>query len=109
MAGLGIAFLLLALLVQMTATVMARNTVEAAVSASARRAARPGIDLAAEESRLARDVTRSVPGATALQVEVAVDQQRAVAAVKLQWSPPGPTWRPLLIESRAVVARVVPP
>ena len=109
MVGLGVAFLLLVLLVQVTAAVAVRNTVEAAVGASARRAARPGADPAAEETRLAVDLARAVPGAVGLHVKVAVGQEQATARAGLAWRPPGPLWKPVTIEASAVVARVVPP
>jgi hypothetical protein len=105
LAGLGVAFLLLVLLVQVTAAAAVRNTVEAAVGASARRAARPGADPAVEENRLAADLA----GAVDLHVRVTVGREQATAGVDLVFRPPGPLWKPVTIEASAVVARVVPP
>jgi Na+-transporting methylmalonyl-CoA/oxaloacetate decarboxylase gamma subunit len=109
LAGLGVAFLLLVLLVQVTAAVSVRNTVEAAVGASARRAARPGADPAVEENRLAADLAGAVPGAVDLHVRVTVGREQATAGADLVFRPPGPLWKPVTIEASAVVARVVPP
>jgi len=109
MAGLAVAFLLLALIVQVVGAAAARHTAEAAVSAGARRAARPGADAAAEEARLAADLAAALPGARALEVEVGLQGEEAVAAARFRWLPPGPDWVPITIAVHAAFPRVVPP
>ena len=63
LAALGVAFLLLALVVQVTFAATARNAAEAAVAASARRVARVDADVGRERAELARVITATVPGA----------------------------------------------
>jgi len=91
MAGLAVAFLLLALIVQVVG------------------AARPGADAAAEEARLAADLAAALPGARALEVEVGLQGEEAVAAARFRWLPPGPDWVPITIAVQAAFPRVVPP
>jgi hypothetical protein len=109
MAGLAVAFLLLALIVQVVGAATARHAAEAAVSAGARRAARPGADPGAEESRLAADLAAVLPGARDLQVEVEVGGAEAVATARFRWLPPGPDWVPITVAVQAAFPRVVPP
>jgi hypothetical protein len=109
MAGLAVAFLLLTLIVQVVGAATARHAAEAAVSAGARRAARPGADAGAEEARLAADLAAALPGASALQVEVSLQSEEAVAAARFRWLPPGPDWVPITIAVQAAFPRVVPP
>jgi hypothetical protein len=108
-AGLAVAFLLLALIVQVAGAATARHAAEAAVSAGARRAARPGADPGVEERRLAADLATALPGAGDLQVEVSLQAEEAVAAARFRWLPPGPDWVPITIAVRAAFPRVVPP
>ena len=68
-AGLVVAFILLTLIVQVAGAAVARHAAEAAVSAAARRAARPGALVAVEEERLAADLATALPGATGVNVE----------------------------------------
>ena len=109
MAGLAVAFLLLALIVQVVGAATARHAAEAAVSAGARRAARPGAQSSTEEARLAADLAAAVPGARDLQVQVRLEDEEAVAAARFRWLPPGPDWVPLTIAVQAAFPRVVPP
>jgi hypothetical protein len=109
MAGLAVAFLLLALIVQVVGAATARHTAEAAASAGARRAARPGADAGVEQARLAADLAAALPGARDLQVEIALEGEEAWAAARFRWLPPGPDWLPITIAVRAAFPRVVPP
>lgn len=109
MAGLTVAFLLLALIVQVAGAATARHAAEAAVNAGARRAARAGADPGAEESRLAADLTAVLPGVRDLQVEVGLAGEEAVATARFRWLPPGPDWVPINIAVQAAFPRVVPP
>ena len=109
LAALGIAFLLLALVIQATFAATARNAAEAAVAASARRAARPGVDLAQEQASLAAVIAATVPGARAAQVSVGRNATTATATARFRWDPPGPGWLPLTIRVRASNPAVVPP
>jgi len=104
-----VAFLLLALIVQVVGAATARHAAEAAVSAGARRAARAGADAGAEEARLAADLVAALPGAHDLQVEVALQGEKAMAAARFRWLPPGPDWVPITIAVQAAFPRVVPP
>jgi len=107
--GLAIAFLLLALIVQVVTAATARHTAEAAVGAGARRAARPGADIGTERARLAADLAAALPGARDLQVEIALEGEQARAAASFRWLPPGPDWMPITIGVEAAFPRVVPP
>ena len=69
-AGLVVAFILLTLIVQVAGAAVARHAAEAAVSAAARRAARPGALVAVEEERLAADLATALPGATGVDVGI---------------------------------------
>jgi len=109
MAGLAVAFLLLALIVQVVGAATARHAAEAAVSAGARRAARDGADPGAEQARLAADLAAALPGARELQVEVRLEGEEARAAARFRWLPPGPDWVPITIALQAAFPRVVPP
>ena len=109
MAGLAVAFLLLALIVQVVGAATARHTAEAAVSAGARRAARDGADPGAEQARLAADLAAALPGARDLQVEIRLAGEEALAAARFRWLPPGPDWVPIIIAVQAAFPRVVPP
>ncbi len=109
MAGLAVAFLLLALIVQVVTAATARHTAEAAVSAGARRAARPGADPGVERARLATDLAAALPGARDLQVDITLEGEEARAAASFQWLPPGPDWMPITIAVQAAFPRVVPP
>lgn len=106
---MAVAFLLLALIVQVVGAATARHTAEAAVSAGARRAARPGADTAAEQARLATDLAAALPGARDLEVEVSLAGEEARAAARFRWLPPGPDWMPITIAVQAAFPRVVPP
>lgn len=109
MAGLAVAFLLLALIVQVVGAATARHTAEASASASARRAARPGADVASEQARLAADLAGALPGARDLQVQVSLAGEEARAEARFRWLPPGPDWVPITIAVQAAFPRVVPP
>ncbi|MBM3694849.1 MAG: hypothetical protein FJW79_02790 [Actinobacteria bacterium] len=104
-----LAFVLLTLIVQVAGAAVARHTAEAAVSAGARRAARPGAVAAQEEHRLAADLAAALPGATGVRVSVDLRPRLALATASFRWRPPGPDWRPFTIAVRAAVPRVVPP
>lgn len=108
-AGLVIAFLLLALIVQVTGAAIARHTAEAVVSAAARRASRPGALVEAEQERLAADLATALPGATGVKVTIQLRPKRALATARFRWLPPGPNWLPLTIAVQAASPRVVPP
>ena len=108
-AGLAVAFLLLVLIVQVAGATTARHAAEAAVSAGARRAARPGAQADAEEARLAADLAASLPGARDSRVPLSLGPERAVATARFRWLPPGPNWMPIIIAVEAAAPRVVPP
>ena len=108
-AALAVAFLLLALIVQVAFVVVARNAAEAAVAASARRAARPGTDLGQEQASLAAVLAATVPGAHDLRVAVTSDGEQGRAEARFAWDPPGPDWLPIRIAVDAEVPVVAPP
>jgi hypothetical protein len=109
MAGLVVAFLLLTLIIQVAGAAVARHAAEAAVGAAARRAARPGALVAAEEQRLAADLAAALPGASRISVQVTLRPKRAEAEARFRWLPPGPAWLPLAITVTGAAPRVVPP
>ncbi len=89
---------------------VARNAAEGAVAAAARRAARPGTDLAAESDRLVEVLSATVPGA---RDTIAVQVRRTAAAgsaeAGFRWEPPGPLWMRLDIRVAAEAPLVQPP
>ena len=106
---MAVAFLLLGLVVQVAFVIAARNASEAAVAASARRAARPGADLVAEETSLAAIIGATVPGSHGLDVGVAIENEMAVASASFDWDPPGPDWLPITIRVESAVPVFSPP
>ena len=108
-AALGIAFLLLALVVQVAFAATARNAAEAAVAASARRAARTAVDIGHERAALAQILAQTVPGARDPEVGLARDETAATATARFRWDPPGPAWLPITIRVAASAPLVTPP
>ncbi len=108
-AGLVVAFILLTLIIQVAGAAIARHAAEAAVSAAARRAARPGALVEVEEEHLAADLATALPGATGVRVNIDMRPKRAQATARFRWLPPGPDWLPLTIVVQASAPRVVPP
>jgi hypothetical protein len=104
-----VAFILLTLIVQVAGAAVARHAAEAAVSAAARRASRPGALASAEEERLAADLATALPGATGVKVSIEMRPKRALASARFRWLPPGPDWLPLTIVVRGSAPRMVPP
>ena len=107
--ALAVAFLLLTLVVQVAFVIAARNAAESAVAASARRAARPGADLDAEETSLDAVLAATVPGAHDIVVGVDVSQTTSVASASFEWDPPGPDWLPIIIRVESAVPVLTPP
>jgi hypothetical protein len=105
----GLAFLLLALVVQAAFVVVARNAAEAAVAASARRAARPATNLADEQAALAAVMAATVPGARNVAVAVSRDGDTGRARASFAWDPPGPDWLPIEMHVEAAVPMGAPP
>ncbi len=104
-----VAFILLTLIVQVAGAALARHAAEAAVSAAARRAARPGALASVEEERLAADLATALPGATRVKVNIEMRPKRALASARFRWLPPGPDWLPLTIVVQGSAPRMVPP
>ena len=105
----GIIFLLIAVVTQVAFVVVARDTAQTAVTAAARRAGRPGADLTLERSRLADELSRVVPGATAVAADLESDDGAVTARAAIQWSPPGPDLVPITLHAEATSLMVVPP
>ena len=104
-----VAFILLTLIVQVAGAALARHAAEAAVSAAARRAARPGALASVEEERLAADLATALPGATGVTVSIEMRPKRALASARFRWLPPGPDWLPLTMVVQGSAPRMVPP
>lgn len=102
-------FLLIVIVTQVAFLIVARDATGAAVSAAARRAARPGVDLSAERARLAEDLGRVVAGAE--DIVASVDSDGALVTVRagLRWLPPGPDLVPIVIRASSTAPVVVPP
>ena len=105
----GVIFLLIAIVTQMAFVVIARDTAQTAVAAAARRAARPGAELAMERSRLADELTRIVPGATGVAADLEAGDGSVTARASIEWSPPGPDLIPITLHADATSLWVVPP
>lgn len=108
-ASMGVIFLMLTVLVQVSMAMSARSAADAAVSAAARRAALPGADPGAEATRLTAEIGSVVPGATDVAGEVEIDAHRARASASFTWVPPGPMLVPIAIWTAAEVLRATPP
>ena len=108
-AALGLAFVLVVLLVQIGVAMAAREAAQAAVASSARRASRPGADLADQNTALHDILARTVPGARDITSNVRHHEDTTVATATIRVMPPGPDWIPLVIRVSARVTRVVPP
>jgi hypothetical protein len=104
-----VVFLLIAIVTQVAFVVVARDTAQTAVTASARRAGRPGADLEAEGSRLADELTRVVPGAVEVTTSLDAEATAVTARASIQWSPPGPDLIPITLHAAATAPIVVPP
>jgi Na+-transporting methylmalonyl-CoA/oxaloacetate decarboxylase gamma subunit len=106
---MGVVFLMLMVLVQVSLAMSARSAADAAVSAAARRAALPGADPNTEATRLTAEIGSVVPGATDVVGEVEIDTHRSRAAASFTWVPPGPVLVPIAIRTTAEVLRATPP
>jgi hypothetical protein len=106
---MGVVFLMLMVLVQVSLAMSARSAADAAVWAAARRAALPGADPNIEATRLTAEIGSVVPGATDVVGEVDVDTHRSRAAASFTWVPPGPVLVPIAIRTTAEVLRATPP
>jgi len=104
-----VVFLLIAIVTQVAFVVVARDIAQTAVTASARRAGRPGADLEAEGSRLADELTRVVPGAVEVTTSLEAEATAVTARASIQWSPPGPDLIPITLHAAATAPIVVPP
>jgi hypothetical protein len=108
-ASMAASFLMLTLLVQVSLAMSARSAADAAVVASAHRAALPGIDLAAEAEALEAEIAALIPGARQVEVAVTATSTVASATARVKWAPPGPVLTPFWIRATAEVPRAVPP
>jgi hypothetical protein len=109
MASMAATFLMLIVLVQVSLAMSARSAADAAVAASARRAALAGADLIGEAEALAAEITALIPGARRVEVTVDATPTRAVATARFRWLPPGPVLTPFSIRASAEVPIAVPP
>ncbi|MGB9359113.1 MAG: hypothetical protein WCC01_11210 [Acidimicrobiia bacterium] len=107
--AIGVIFLLIAIVTQVAFVVVARDTAQTAVAAAARRAGRPGADLGVERSRLTDELSRVVPGATAVAVDLQSGDGAVTARASIEWSPPGPDLIPITLHAEATSLAVVPP
>ena len=102
-------FLLIAIVTQVACVVVARDTAQAAVTAAARRAGRPGADLEVVRARLTNELIRVVPGAVEVVTSLNADETAVTARASIQWSPPGPDLIPITLHTAATAPMVVPP
>ncbi|MEN8113628.1 MAG: hypothetical protein ABFS21_04520 [Actinomycetota bacterium] len=109
LAATAVVFLLIVIVTQVAFAVVARDTTEAAVSAAARRAGRPGADLNVERARLTEELSRVVAGATDVTAVVESDGSRVSVRAGLRWMPPGPDLVPITIRASSSAPVVVPP
>jgi hypothetical protein len=105
----GVIFLLIAIVTQVAFVVVARDTAQTAVAAAARRAGRPGADLAVERSRLTDELGSVVPGATEVVAVLESGGGAITARASIEWSPPGPDLIPITLHAEATSLVVVPP
>jgi hypothetical protein len=108
-AALALAFVLLAVAVQVSFVMVARTTAESAAAVSARRAAHPAADLADTDRALRDLVAATVPGAGDVATTVERSSSAAIARISFTWDPPGPRLVPLTISVEAMAPLVVPP
>ncbi|HZJ49015.1 MAG TPA: hypothetical protein VFD97_08300 [Acidimicrobiia bacterium] len=109
LAATAIVFLLIVVITQVAFVVVAHDTARTAVAAAARRAGRPGSDAAVEQQRLAEELTRVVPGASAVNAVIEFDEDGVSARAAIRWTPPGPDLIPITLRVEATAPLVVPP
>lgn len=102
-------FLLLTVLVQLSAGMTARSAADAAVAAATRRISLTGADLAEEEARLTSLIGAVVPGAQGVAVDLELGSLSARGRVRFEWVPPGPRLVPFTIEVEAEVPIAIAP
>jgi hypothetical protein len=102
-------FLLLLVLVQVATAMTARAAADAAVASAARDASLPGADLDQGEAKLRTAIESIVPGASGVEVDIRVNNHKAIATASFGWIPPGPVLTHLTIAVRADVPRVHEP
>jgi Flp pilus assembly protein TadG len=106
---MGVFFLLVAVIVQLGFLVIARSAVSASMEATARRAAVPDSDVAAEKSRLGVEIKTVVPGIEILGTSIERSDQDVTVRATFAWTPPGPDLIPVQFTLERSHARVVPP
>lgn len=105
-AALFVAFLLLALVVQVVLLVGARTSAQAAVDSFARRAAAsPG----APASDLAAEARAALPGAQDVEASVVRTAETVQATLEFSWDPPGPRFVPIRVRVVGLAPVVNPP
>jgi Flp pilus assembly protein TadG len=109
LAAMAVFFMLLVIIVQLAFVLVAHATVGTAVDAAARRAARPGADLARVEQRLTSEISGVVPGAREVQSSVVADDGVIDVEATVTWAPPGPDLVPVLIRAHASTPQIEPP
>jgi hypothetical protein len=102
-------FLLLTVLVQLSAGMTARSAADAAVAAATRRISLHGVDLAMEEERLIALIGAVVPGVEDITADLDLGLLTARGWVRFRWVPPGPLFAPFTIEVDAEVPIAVAP
>jgi len=107
--AIGIFFLLLALIVQISFLILARSAAATSIEASLRRAVVSDVDDVTMASRIERDVAAVVPGAQDVAVDVTRVEDAVTAVVTFRWVPPGPDFVPVTVSIERSFVRVVPP
>ena len=102
-------FLLLTVLVQLSAGMTARSAADAAVAAATGRISLPGADLEIEEARLVALIGAVVPGVEGVEADLELGVLTARGRVRFRWVPPGPMFVPFTIEVDAEVPIAIAP
>lgn len=105
-AALGVAFFLLALVVQVAFLLSARASAQAAVDSFVRRAAVTESD---SSSELVAELGRALPGASDISVTVSRSPSVVTAALEFTWNPPGPRLIPVVVRVIRSSPAIEPP
>jgi hypothetical protein len=108
-AAVAIVFIMFTALAQTATALIAHRVAQGAVAAAAERTALAPASAASERERLRTEIQSTVPGARNVVVRVVVRARAAHVSVRFGFEPPGPMFRPIVMEVVADAPLVVDP
>lgn len=106
---MAIAFILLALLVQVTGLAVARHRATAVATSAAIEASLPGSVPSTVSRSAVHAIEEMLPGADRVTAGVSRSPTEVAVRVRFLWTPPGPDWISIWMGAIATAPRVVPP